>query len=204
LNATVRHGSPTDNAVYLTFDDGPDPVYTPRILYALDRQGARACFFVLGSACRRHPNLLREVSAAGHDIGVHGMSHDHPWLQSSRRARAQVADATATVAEILGERPRFFRPAYGRRRQATLGEARKQGLTTVLWSRSAMDWGRWGSADRIIHRLHRTRPGDILLLHDGRPAHNRCEATCRVLPGFLQWLASHSLACASLTRLDRQ
>lgn len=197
----VRRGSPTDNRVYLTFDDGPDPVFTPRILDVLAQRGARACFFVLGSACARFPHLVRDAAAAGHDIGVHGYTHDHPWLQCTAGARAQIRDSVALVADLIGARPRLFRPPYGRLRPAMLAEARQQGLETILWSRSAMDWGRWGRPEKISARLLRTAPGDILLMHDATREQNRCSATLEVLPGFLDWLAIHLLTCGSLSAL---
>ena len=69
-------------ALYLTFDDGPDPEYTPRILDVLELFQARATFFVLGEACVRHPQLVRRIHRAGHALGSHTFNHGHPWLMS--------------------------------------------------------------------------------------------------------------------------
>lgn len=102
------------NAVYLTFDDGPDPEWTPRVLDVLWQAGAEATFFAIGQQVQRAPELIRRVHTAGHAIGNHTYSHRHPWFMTSRTARAQVRDGAKALSDVLGVAPRFYRPPHGR------------------------------------------------------------------------------------------
>ena len=191
-----------DGRVCLTFDDGPDPVWTPRILDALEVAGARATFFVIGRAAREAGPLLRRMRAQGHEIGNHSYSHRHPWTMSAAVARLEVRNGTLVIAEATGEPPRLFRPPHGRLRRAMAEQARADGQRLVLWSRSAIDWGPFGHARAISKRLDHVATGDIVLLHDGRNRHNRPEEMLRVLPGFLSRLARRGLVPALLTTSD--
>lgn len=174
--------------VYLTFDDGPDPQWTPPILDALAAAGMRATFFVIGSRARSHPELIRRTSAAGHEIANHTLDHRHPWMMSATTARQQVRDCATTLGDILGHPPRFYRAPHGRNRPCMNEEAELCGETSVNWDLSAIDWGPFGTAQRIAARLQRASPGDIVLMHDGRNRHNRPDELLRVLPGFLEEL----------------
>jgi peptidoglycan/xylan/chitin deacetylase (PgdA/CDA1 family) len=151
--------------VALTFDDGPDPEGTPRILDALDALELRATFFVLGERARTHPELLDEVTERGHQLATHGDEHERHLLRSPAWVRRDLGRAKDAM-ERLGHPVRWYRPAYGQATGTTLLAARAIGLRTVLWSA----WGReWASPDahlvaaRIARRL---RPGAIVLLHD--------------------------------------
>lgn len=180
-------------AIFLTFDDGPDEEWTPRILDALAAARTRATFFVVGQAVRAAPSLLRRVAAEGHGIGNHSYAHRHPWTMRDADARREVRDGAAAIADALGEPARLFRPPHGRLRRCMVDEAAQSGQRTVLWSLSAVDWGPLGRAPRIAARLRRTAPGDIVLMHDGRCRHNRPDELMRVLPGVLAELAERRL-----------
>lgn len=176
----------SESHVYLTFDDGPDPQWTPPILDALAAAGMRATFFVIGSQARSHPDLIRRTSAAGHEIANHTLDHRHPWMMSATTARQQVRDCATTLGGILGYPPRFYRAPHGRNRPCMNEEAELCGETSVNWDLSAIDWGPFGTAQRIAARLQHVSPGDIVLMHDGRNRHNRPDELLRVLPGFLE------------------
>ncbi|HKE95636.1 MAG TPA: polysaccharide deacetylase family protein [Povalibacter sp.] len=180
--------------VYLTFDDGPDPDWTPRILDELSRRHALATFFVIGECARRAPDLLRRIAAEGHAVGNHTLSHRHPWAMNGREARAQVHDGAAVIADILGQPARLYRSPHGRNRACMLAEAEQHGQSLVNWTMSAIDWGPLGTADRIASRLQRVQSGDIILMHDGRNRHNRPDELLRVLPAFLDTLAQRRLS----------
>lgn len=186
------------HSVCLTFDDGPDPVYTPKILDVLADHNAKATFFVLGKAAEQFPYLIELILEAGHSIGNHTYSHCHPWLISSWRAKQEVRKANAVINNIVGITPRWFRPPFGRLRTAMRLQAHSEQMTTVLWSRSIIDWGIVGTKTGIARRLDQIKPGDIVLLHDGRPEHNHPDLTCECLPGFLRTLADKCLAARSL------
>lgn len=182
---TLMHNQ---SCVYLTFDDGPDPQWTPRILDTLSVAGVCATFFVIGSQARRHPGLIRRAAAAGHEIANHTFDHRHPWTMSASAARQQVRDGATTLGDILGYPPRFYRPPHGRNRPCMSDEAGRCGEAVVAWDLSAIDWGPFGTARRIAARLQSLNSGDIVLMHDGRNRYNRPDELLRVLPDFLDGL----------------
>jgi peptidoglycan/xylan/chitin deacetylase (PgdA/CDA1 family) len=187
--------------IYLTFDDGPDPHFTPRLLDLLELFQIKASFFVLGEACERSPALVRRISDAGHSIGNHTFSHCHPWTISSVRARDEVRRAQNVIADACGEAPKLFRPPYGRQRAAMLEEAARLDMQTVLWTRSAVDWGMMAEIDSIGYRLSRVKPGDILLCHDAPLVKNQPDMTLAVLPGFIEQCQNRNLRFAALGEL---
>jgi peptidoglycan/xylan/chitin deacetylase (PgdA/CDA1 family) len=151
----------------LTFDDGPDPLSTPFFLKALDDHRIRATFFVLGSMAHRSPDLLKEMAAAGHEIGIHGWHHRPLLLRGPRATYDDFARARDGVADIIGEQPQLFRPPYGVMSTSAHICARRLGLTPVLWTCWGEDWTRKATP----HSVHRTvtadlRGGGTILLHD--------------------------------------
>lgn len=189
---------PKGNRVYLTFDDGPDARWTPRILDILAKAQARATFFVVGRQARGQAALVRRIAAQGHEIGNHTWSHRHPWTMLSSNARREVRDGAAAIADILGYGPRFFRPPHGCLRRCMIEEARALGQAVVLWSLSAVDWGVLGTAAGVAARLDAVQDGDIVLMHDGRGLINRPWQTASVLPVFLDGLRQRGLRAERL------
>jgi peptidoglycan/xylan/chitin deacetylase (PgdA/CDA1 family) len=153
--------------VALTFDDGPDPLSTPFFLKVLDDHYTRVTFFVLGSMADRSPGLLKEMAAAGHEIGIHGWQHRPLLLRGPRATYDDFARARDRVAEITGVQPRLFRPPYGVMSTAAHISARRLDLTPVLWTCWGEDWTR----NATPHSVHSTvtadlRGGGTILLHD--------------------------------------
>lgn len=179
--------------IYLTFDDGPDPSFTPRVLDVLGEAGVRATFFTIGQQARRFPELARRAASERHEVANHSFSHKHPWFVSERVARAEVRECANVLSDVLGTRVRFFRPPHGRMRACMTDEASRTGARTVLWDLSAIDWGPFGRADRIEKRLARIQPNDIVLMHDGKNEHNKPEELLRVLPQVLKRLRERGL-----------
>lgn len=186
--------------VCLTFDDGPDPCHTPRLLDILAQHGCRASFFVLGEAAERWPRLVRRVVKEGHSLGSHSYRHRRGWSMTPAAARREVERSQQVLEDIAGRSPCWFRPPQGSLNRVMLGEAARLGMETVLWSRSAIDWGPLGSPRGIARRLHRVDAGDIVLLHDARRRHNRPDVTAALLPGLLALLARRALEPISLDR----
>lgn len=176
-------------SVYLTFDDGTDARWTPRILDILAQANIRATFFLVGRLAARYPALVRRLVAEGHEAGNHTWSHRHPWTLLASSARKEVRDGAAAIADLIGRAPKFFRPPHGRLRRCMIEEAERSGQTLVLWNRSAVDWGPLGSARGIARRLRAARAGDIVLMHDGGRGINRPEELVKALPEFLSNLS---------------
>ncbi len=194
----LRRGPLEAKRLYLTFDDGPDPVWTPRVLDILAAAGARAAFFVVGMHARAHPDLLRRIAGQGHEIGNHTGTHRHPWTLPPSAARREVRDGADAIADITGIRPLFYRPPHGRLRHCMAEEAQRAGQSVVLWSLSAVDWGPLGSARGIFRRLGKADSGDIVLMHDGGRGPNKPEHMTAVLPAFLDAMAHRRLLAGSL------
>jgi peptidoglycan/xylan/chitin deacetylase (PgdA/CDA1 family) len=155
--------------VALTFDDGPDPDVTPRLLELLRRHNVPATFFVAGARVERHPGLIREILSRGHTLGNHSYHHD-PLLML--RSRARLREEVARTQDLLSAfavRPLTFRPPVGITNSRLPGVLRELGLCCVTFSCRAFDRG-----NRRIERLadiilRKIRPGDIVLLHDVAP-----------------------------------
>lgn len=169
--------------VALTFDDGPHPEQTPAILDLLARTGTKATFFLLGERAARHPDIVRRIAGEGHTIGNHSWSH--PWMPklSGRRIEAELVRCQDVLLEITRQSPRFVRPPYGSRDFRFYRIARRLELTPVLWSLDSLDWA-GVETERVLRRLRRAGPGDIVLLHDGNPR------AADAIPALERWLAN--------------
>jgi peptidoglycan-N-acetylglucosamine deacetylase len=199
---TLNNVANTQAPICLTFDDGPDPAYTRKILDLLAEYQITATFFVLGQAAEQFPHLLEKMMKAGHCIGNHTYSHCHPWMISSKRAQHEVARTTAIINNITGNAPRWFRPPFGRLSFAMRKQAQIEQMTTVLWSHSIIDWGILGTKAGISKRLDAIKPGDIVLMHDAKREVNHPEIVIECLPGFLQSLQEKSLTTSTLDKIS--
>lgn len=189
---------PGARCVYLSFDDGPDPRWTPRILDLLAQANVPATFFVVGRRAIEQAALVRRIAAHGHALGNHSWSHRHPWTMRASTARKEVRDGAAAIADLIGRAPKFFRPPHGRLRPSMIEEAERGGQKLVLWDLSAVDWGPLGAAPAIARRLAATRAGDIVLMHDGARGINRPGELVVALRGFLADLGRRGLMPALL------
>lgn len=160
---TITHVSTQDPVAALTFDDAPHPEFTPRLLDVLERNQARATFFVIGEAAQRHPDLVQRIAQAGHAIGNHSWDHPSFPLISGRERRAQLRACEKVIAPY-GQR--LFRPPYGHQSVASRLDALCLGYQVIAWNLHAYDWldhdANW-MADRLTNRI---KPGSIILLHN--------------------------------------
>lgn len=161
----------------LTYDDGPNEHWTPKLLDLLAERDVKATFFLVGKYVERCPDLVRRTSGEGHALGNHTYSHTSVLFLSEERITEELTHCAATVertgcsfSEIDGER--LFRPPYGRRRPASLRAIRAAGYVPVCWSVTCWDWSKRTTADKIErHAVRQTRGGDLILLHDGDGDH---------------------------------
>lgn len=170
--------------VWLTIDDGPDPEDTPRILELLAAHGAHATFFVIGEKAGQHPELIRAIVAAGHEVAHH--THTHPvgtfWCAAPKRV-ARELDAGLAALQAAGVTPTRFRPPVGIKNLWLAPALCARGLTCVGWTARGLEL-RGGDADAVATRaLRGLQPGNILLLHEGArlPAAMRVVGIRRVL-----------------------
>jgi peptidoglycan-N-acetylglucosamine deacetylase len=157
----------------LTFDDGPNRTWTPRLLEVLANHQVRATFFLLGERAQAEPDLVKRIAAGGHLIGNHSWDHPNLARSSVARIRKELIKTRETLEQIIGDKVRFFRPPFGARRPAVFRIAREMGLQPVLWNAMTSDWSE-PSAERIaaelkvkIERNRRQGYATNIVLHDG-------------------------------------
>ena len=151
--------------VALSFDDGPDPVYTPQVLDILARHEARATFFLIGEHARRHPEVVERILGAGHEIGNHTDTNRSTVLMSMPRFSDSLLKAEAALG-LMDARPKLFRPGGGWIRPAQLDLAIQRGYTCVLGSAYAYDPKRPPAAYIRWAVTKNLGPGAIVVLHD--------------------------------------
>jgi peptidoglycan-N-acetylglucosamine deacetylase len=151
----------------ITFDDGPNPTVTPGVLELLERNNAKATFFLIGQRVRAFPSLAREIVERGHAIGNHTETHPSLTFLSPGRIAEELERCDDAIAAATGKSPRWMRPPFGYRSPLLDGIVRRRGGAGVaMWNVAARDW-RTHVPEPVIQRLRRARGGDIVLLHDG-------------------------------------
>jgi peptidoglycan-N-acetylglucosamine deacetylase len=174
--------APGPPMVALTFDDGPDPTYTPQILAILASRQVRATFFFVGELAAHHPALVQQTAASGHTIGGHTWSHAHLTRLDDAGFAAEVDRADDLLASITHRPIACVRPPYGHFDAGVVQRLDARGLITMMWSVDPWDWSRPGTAavtERVVAGL---RPGAVVLMHDA--GGNRAQ-TVAALPAIL-------------------
>ncbi|HKP05101.1 MAG TPA: glycosyltransferase [Chthoniobacterales bacterium] len=203
---TLYHqGAGTAHQVALTFDDGPDPKWTPKILDILKAENVKAAFFVVGANAEEYPDLVRRIVAEGHEIGNHTYYHPNLALAWPEHVRVELNATQLLLETITGRSTTLFRPPYAadtspsRVSELTpLQMAQDLGYLVVLENIDPQDWARPG-ADIILQRVkQQRRDGSIILLHD---AGGDREETVEALPRILDYLKTRGDTVVSLSTL---
>ncbi|GAB2733104.1 polysaccharide deacetylase family protein [Kitasatospora kifunensis] len=162
----ILPNAPAD-AIALTIDDGPWPVYTAQVLALLRKYDIRATFNVIGTQAHTYKDLIRQLAADGHTVANHTMTHPQPL---SKRTAAQIekeiTDAQSVIVDAGAPAPTLFRSPGGDWSPTIFATAAKYGMTPIDWDVDPQDWKRPG-VPKITEKLMAARPGDILLCHDG-------------------------------------
>ncbi len=190
----MRQGDPGPHKVALTFDDGPDPKWTPRILKILREKKAPAAFFVLGTQAQHYPDLLERIAREGHEIGNHTYSHQNLTEAGDQQIELELNATTRLIEAVTDRSTAYFRPPYNSDGTPTqpgemraLRVARDLGYLTVTQSIDPDDWERPG-AEVLVTRVKRQRPeGSVILLHDGGGDRSQ---TVAALPSIIDYLRS--------------
>ncbi|MDD2554648.1 MAG: polysaccharide deacetylase family protein [Desulfotomaculaceae bacterium] len=189
--------------VALTFDDGPDPNYTPQILDILKQYQVKACFFVVGSKVRLYPDLTRQILQAGHTIGNHGFRHKAVWLLSPGATRGEINETNMAIEEITGQKTVFFRPAWGLFNAFLVWYCRLKGQKVILWTYMSWDWTKKATPESICRKvLGRLKDGAIIILHDSDSALGAAKGSpaqvVAALPRILDGIEEKGLRVSSL------
>jgi peptidoglycan/xylan/chitin deacetylase (PgdA/CDA1 family) len=192
-------GSPQEKCVALTFDDGPDPRYTPRILDILRQYGVHATFFQVGRQIDAFPALARAVAAQGHVIGNHTYTHPYLDQKSPSEVAQEMTRGEQSLETALHLRSYLFRPPRGDWNPTIFGECRRRGEHLILWT-LALDHHTVHTPQAMVSRaLNLVQPGSVLLLHDG--ADNKRGLTVQALPLLLAGLRARGYRCVTVPEL---
>ena len=192
--------------IALTFDDGPDPDITPRVLDLLDASGQKGSFYVVGERAEKFPRLIQEIVARGHTVENHSLRHTNIFaFYPSSRLHVELESAQHAIADAAGSLPRFFRAPMGFRTPFLDPVIARLGLHYTSWTRRGFD-STAKSPGPVLRRLTTNlSAGDILLLHDGSMLRTKREKpiVLDVLPELLKTISAHGLQSVTLRHAFR-
>jgi peptidoglycan-N-acetylglucosamine deacetylase len=151
-------------AIALTFDDGPDPMYTGQLLDVLSKHGVKATFFVVGSKVEKYPELVERMKREGHTIGIHHYTHVSSWFLTPFQLKKQLEQSHMVIEQVTLEKPIYYRPPWGHFNVFTLWLSRD--YEVVLWSHIFQDWKVKNSGDLLERMKEADHDSSIFVLHD--------------------------------------
>lgn len=199
--ACVWRGPRGVRRLALTFDDGPDPDWTPRVLDTLAEAGVRATFFLLGERAERTPAIVRRMVAEGHEIANHSWSHRSLWLCGPKATASEIRRAHECLGALAGRPPRHFRPPWGMVNAAMFPVLRGLGERCVFWSIQAEGRRPVPAARQIAHIMDRAHPGAIVDLHDAEGTRAAPARLLAALPPLLEGLRERGYTLAPVAEL---
>lgn len=175
------------NQIAITFDDGPHPYLTERILDLLDEYHAKATFFMVGVNVLNYPNVAREVIDRGHEVGNHTFSHKHLYRMNEETISDELGKCENALEELCEYRPHLFRPPEGAINTYIEHCSEKSDYKLILWSIDTKDWENKDPSIIVENVLDRVQPGDIILMHDFIGHHSKTpEALEILLPALIE------------------
>ncbi|MCD4781927.1 MAG: polysaccharide deacetylase family protein [Candidatus Omnitrophica bacterium] len=163
---TIYRVKTKNKKVVLTFDDGPSPVWTTKILDELKKAGIKATFFVIGHHVKKYPEIARRIVKEGHEIGNHGYAHSVMFYYKPAEIEEEIQYTEQVIHEITGVRTKYFRPPKAWLRKSIKDKIKSMGYEIILWSLNSKDWVCFNHKDIVKYISKSVRNGDILLFHD--------------------------------------
>lgn len=184
----ICKGEVSSKFISLSFDDGPSPGQTERILEVLQKHNVKAAFFCIGKNAQNNPSLINKIFSEGHLIGNHSFSHGF-WfdLLSKRKMKEEIYKTNNLISELTGKQMKFFRPPYGVTTPVLAKVVKETGMFAVGWSVRTFDTAAKDNKEKIRRKLKNINPGDIILFHD----HVQCLP--EVLDEFIVEMKSESV-----------
>lgn len=198
----VRKGPQDRKKIALTFDDGPNPNYTPELLNILKEYGVKATFFTMGKQAKLYPEIIERMDREGHVIGCHSYSHRHAWLMPPFYTLRDMKQTYCILSDILGKAPKWYRPPWGTFNLFSMYAAKRLNLDLVYWSIEAQDWAKSTSVEHIYSTvIKNAKPGSIIVLHDNQGAPGAPDRTLKALPVIIQTLHEQGYRFVSLDHM---
>lgn len=184
---------PFKGKVVLTFDDGPDPRYTPKVLKILEKAGIKACFFVLSQKAIKYPEIIKQIVDQGHEIGSHGIKHLPSWFMGPGATLKEIKESSESIEKISNSSLIGFRPPWGLINLAALLYLLKKNQKAFLWTFMCWDWTKKTTPESIKEKVkRRIRDGSILVLHDSDTEFGAAQGSTKemiaALPGIIEIL----------------
>ena len=181
--------------VALTFDDGPNPIYTPQVLRILKKYHVKATFFVMGWAAQKYPNLIHDIIADGNAVANHSWSHPKLTQISQQRLYEEVVRSRNAIAKAVGKPPVCLRPPFGMGNKRVGRFIRQQGMIMVPMGFNSFDYKRPGYRKIASQVINNARSGQVFLLHDGP---KRREQTVKALPLIIKGIRAKGLGFSAI------
>ncbi|MEK4328279.1 polysaccharide deacetylase family protein [Paenibacillus sp. FSL R7-0312] len=179
---TIKTQGPRRKIIALTFDDVPDPRFTPQLLDVLHKYNVKATFFVVGSRAEKHPGLVARIIREGHAIGNHSYNHPEFGKLGMNEFRTQIIRTENIIQALAGYKPRLIRPPYGDISEQQLKWARAHGYKLVNWNVDSLDWRGLSKTQVRNNILSRAGKGAIILQHGGGGRGSNLQGTIQALP----------------------
>lgn len=194
INQDVRK-NPLPGTVALTFDDGPNPVYTPQILAILKKYNIKATFFMVGENARKYPEIVKLVLADGHAIDSHTLTHPMLTKLNDTQLHKEIAEPQEIISNIIGKKPVCLRYPFGASNEHVREAIRAQGITPVAMGWNSFDYDRPGVDKIVSNVVPYIHSGQIFLFHDG---YDKREQTVAALPKIIDAIKKKGLGFSEI------
>nr|WP_240344018.1 polysaccharide deacetylase family protein [Paenibacillus sp. SYP-B3998] len=202
LDAKVfYHAKTSERKIALTFDDGPDNKYTPKVLDILKKNGIKATFFVIGEHAEQNHKMIKRIVEEGHIIGNHSWDHANLSNLPSDQVQAEITKTDDIIRTIVGQSPSLFRAPYGAENEQVRSDAAKTGHQLIGWSVDTLDWN-GKNASQIMNTVKKeTKPGAIILQHSAGGKGGNLSNTIEALPQIIAYLKHDGYAFVTVPEL---
>jgi Predicted xylanase/chitin deacetylase len=192
-------GSAQDRAVALTFDDGPDEHWTPRILDILKEKNVKATFFVIGQQVQKHPDVLRRIYTEGHVVGDHTFDHADLTKLTPERVDQEIEECATVIRTVIGRTPKLVRPPFGFHNAMVDNTVYARNRVIILWSLDTEDWTGLDAAAIKARVLPKMRNGYIILQHSG--VNPKLGGSVQALPDIIEGLRAQGYTFVTVAEL---
>jgi peptidoglycan-N-acetylglucosamine deacetylase len=197
----INHAKTSDRKIALTFDDGPDDKYTPKILDILKSNGIKATFFVIGEHAEKYPQMIQRSAQEGHVIGNHSWDHPNLAKLSSDQVQAEIGKTDDVIKHIVGQSPSLFRAPYGVVNDEVRTDAANTGHQLIGWSVDTLDWDGKNASQIVSAVKKEVKPGAIILQHSAGGKHGNLDSTIEALPQIISYLKHNGYTFVTVPEL---